>query len=244
MTVSQPRRILVIEDDSAIRRGLVDLLRIEGFGVLEAANVREGTDLATSSDCDLVLLDLLLPGGDGLSILSSLRQHRVSLPVIILTARGSEADRIRGLALGADDYVVKPFSAREVIARIRAVLRRSPCQITGVAGFRAPSLRLRVDLARREARFEDGSRVDLSEKEADLLRYLSGQHERASSREEILRAVWGLDMPGTDTRTVDMLVARLREKLRDDAQHPTVLLTVRGSGYMLAQVDIDRGAEC
>ncbi len=239
------RCILVIEDDPAIRRSLVDLLRIEGFGVLEATDACDGTDLALTSDCDLVLLDLLLPGGDGLSILRRIRQRRAALPVIILTARGSEGDRVSGLAHGADDYVVKPFSPREVIARIRAVLRRNPDHSTNPGGFHAPALKLRVDLARREVRFDDGSRVELSEKEADLLHYLSGQHERASSREEILRAVWGLTMQGSDTRTVDMLVARLREKLRDDAQHPVVLLTVRGTGYMLAQVEnVHGGAGC
>ncbi len=229
-----PHRILVIEDDPAIRRGLVDALRFESFEVFEAAAAKPGLDLALAVDCHLVLLDLLLPGGDGLSILKGIRAARPTLPVIILTARGDESDRVKGLALGADDYVVKPFSVLELIARIRAVLRRSPARPLDVASIRFPAAGLVADLLRRELRFETGPREELSEKEVDLLRYLASNPGRAVSRDELLASVWQVDPRGVATRTIDMHVARLREKLRDDADNPALLLTVRGKGYKLA----------
>jgi DNA-binding response OmpR family regulator len=138
------------------------------------------------------------------------------------------------LQLGADDYVVKPFSIRELTARIRAVLRRSPSRPLDVGGVRFPTAGVEADLCRRELRFAGGDRAELSEKEVDLLRYLAVNPQRAISREELLQSVWLIDPRGAGTRTVDMHVARLREKLRDDAQEPRIVLTVRGKGYMLA----------
>ena len=234
-------RILVIEDDPAIRRGLLDALRFESFTPFEAADAKSGLDLALTLDCHLILLDLLLPGGDGLSILRSLRAARPTLPVIILTARGDESDRVKGLQLGADDYVVKPFSVVELIARVRAVLRRSPARPTSVGLIRFPAAALEADLHRRELRFDSGEREDLSEKEADLLRYLAANPTRAVSRDELLTAVWQVDPRGVATRTIDMHVARLREKLRDHAEEPKLLLTVRGKGYMLGTGWSDSG---
>ncbi|HEY3243249.1 MAG TPA: response regulator transcription factor [Phycisphaerae bacterium] len=224
--------MLVIEDDAAIRQGIVDALRFEGYEPCEAADGQRGREMAIEIACDLVLLDLVLPGGDGLSILREVREVRPTLPVIILTARGDESDRVTGLKLGADDYVVKPFSVRELLARISAVLRRSPERPTDVQHVNIPNGV--ADLARREVRFDDGGRHELSEREAELLRYLSSNAGRALSREEILARVWRLDPQGVETRTIDMHVARLREKLRDDATTPRTLLTVRGKGYMFA----------
>jgi DNA-binding response OmpR family regulator len=229
-----PQRVLVIEDDKAIRRGLVDALRFESFQVFEADTAKTAVDLAVTVECDLILLDLLLPGGDGFTILQRVREVRPTLPVIILTARGDESDRVKGLHMGADDYVVKPFSIKELIARIRAVLRRSPGRPLDLACVRIPETRMEADLLRRELRFATGERAELSEKEVELLRYLASNPDRAISREELLRCVWRIDPQGAGTRTVDMHVARLREKLRDDADQPRILLTVRGKGYMLA----------
>ena len=141
---------------------------------------------------------------------------------------------MKGLQLGADDYVVKPFSIREIIARIRAVLRRSPQRPLDVTSVRFAQPGVEADLLRRELRFASGDRADLSELEVDLLRYLACNPDRAISREELLRSVWRIDPQGSETRTVDMQVARLREKLRDDGDQPRLLLTVRGKGYMLA----------
>jgi DNA-binding response OmpR family regulator len=229
-----PQRILVIEDDKAIRRGLVDALRFESFHVFEADTAKTAVDLAVTLECDLILLDLLLPGGDGFTILQRVREVRPTLPVIILTARGDESDRVKGLQLGADDYVVKPFSIKELVARVRAVLRRSPGRPLDLACVRFPETGTEADLFRRELRFAKGDRAELSEKEVELLRYLAANPDRAISREELLRCVWRIDPQGAATRTVDMHVARLREKLRDDADQPRLLLTVRGKGYMLA----------
>ncbi len=225
-------RVLVVEDDAAIRQGVVDALEFEGYAVIEAANGRQALETAVGVDCELVLLDLSLPEVDGLDILREVRATRPTLPVIVLTARGDESDRVRGLKLGADDYVVKPFSLTELLARIEAVLRRSAERPVGVEELRIPSGR--VDIERGEVRFADGESELLSERERDLLAYLARNPSRAVSREELLEKVWRIAARGVTTRTIDMHVARLREKLRDDAQSPKVLVTVRGRGYMLA----------
>ena len=225
------RCILVVEDDAGIRQGVVDALRFSGYEVLEAADGKAGLESALRTACDLVLLDLMLPGLDGLDVLKEVRGARPTLPVIILTARGEESDRVAGLRLGADDYVVKPFSVKELLARVEAVLRRSPERPSDLEELRLPGGR--ADFARREISFDDGERCELSEKESDLLRYLACNGGRAVSRDELLAHVWGINPRGVSTRTIDMHVARLREKLRDDPARPRVVLTVRGKGYML-----------
>lgn len=226
----ESRTILTVEDDAAIRRGIVDALRFAGYEPREAATGDVGMKLATETSYDLLLLDLVLPGCDGLEILRAVRQLRPTQPVIVLTARGDESDRVAGLRLGADDYVVKPFSVKELLARVEAVLRRSPERPNDVDKLHFPGGI--ACLARNEVVFDDGSRADLSEKEVDLLRYLASNAGRAISREELLRRVWQLDPRNLETRTIDMHITRLREKLRDDPQEPHVLLTVRGKGYM------------
>jgi two-component system alkaline phosphatase synthesis response regulator PhoP len=227
--------VLVIEDDLAIRRGLRDALRHEGYGVLEAGDAVEGQRLALNGEAGLVLLDLVLPGGNGLGVLERIRDARPSLPVIVLTARGGEDDRVRGLRLGADDYVVKPFSVRELLARIDSVLRRSPERTDGAANLSVLPLPAggEIDLQSLEVRFADGTATALSPLEADLLRYLAGNALRATSREELLQWIWKVNPRHVQTRSVDMAVARLRRKLRDDDDPPRVLLTVRGKGYKL-----------
>jgi DNA-binding response OmpR family regulator len=222
-------RILVIEDDPAIRRGVVDALRFAGYEPAEAADGSAGLSAALNPDYDLVLLDLVLPGPDGLTILKRVRAARPAVPVIVLTAKGAEDDRVRGLRLGADDYVVKPFGIRELLARIEAVLRRVPARPDRI---RFPGGV--ADFDRREVQFDDGECRELSERELALLGYLARHSGRAVSREEILAEVWGLDPVGITTRTIDMHIARLREKLRDDPDRPHVVITVRGRGYMLA----------
>ena len=228
----RPPQVLTIEDDPAIRRGIVDALRHAGYSPIEAASGDEGLGFATSRAYDLLLLDLVLPGRDGLEILRAVRAVRPTQPVIILTARGEECDRVAGLCLGADDYVVKPFSVRELLARVEAVLRRSPERPSDVLEFPFPGGR--ADLARAEVHFADGSRIELSEREVELLRYLTNNSGRVVSREELLLRVWQISPRGVSTRTIDMHVTRLREKLRDDAAEPRVILTVRGKGYMFA----------
>ena len=226
----QPAQILAVEDDAAIRRGVVDALRFAGYAVSEAATGTLGLELASGQAYDLILLDLVLPGRDGLQILKEVRRLRPTQPVILLTARGAEDDRVLGLRLGADDYVVKPFSVKELLARVEAVLRRSPERPRDVTEIPLPHGT--ADLARREVRCRDGERTELSELEVDLLRYLAAHAGRAISRDELLLRVWQLNPRGVNTRTIDMHVARLREKLRDDPDSPQLLLTVRGKGYM------------
>ncbi len=227
------RTVLTIEDDAAIRRGIVDALTFAGFHVLQSGNGDEGLKMAVRQSYDLLLLDLVLPGKSGLEILKEVRSTRPTQPVIILTARGEEADRVQGLKLGADDYVVKPFSVKELMARVEAVLRRSPERPTDVHEAAIPGGT--ADFSRREVRFNGGERVELSEREVDLLRYLVTNPGRAISRDELLANVWRISPQGLSTRTIDMHVARLREKLRDDSAQPQVLLTVRGKGYMFAE---------
>ena len=227
----ETRRILVVEDDSAIRQGIVDALRFAGYDTLQCATGTDGMKEAARATIDLLMLDLILPGASGFEILQATRAVRPTLPIIILTARGEEADRVKGLRLGADDYVVKPFSVRELLARVEAVLRRSPERSNGMAKLEWPHGV--ADFARCEVRFKDGSRCELSEREVELLRYLANNPGRAISRDELLLRVWRLNPKRLETRTIDMHIANLRQKLRDDVAEPRVLLTVRGKGYMV-----------
>ena len=224
------KRVLVVEDDGASRRGIVDALKFAEYDVFEAADGHEGKRMAVRVGYDLMLLDLVLPGPNGLEILAEVRTSRPTVPVIILTALGEETDRVKGLKLGADDYVVKPFSVKELLARIEAVLRRTPERGSDVKkiSFCGGA----ADLDRCELKFDDGERMELSEREGEVLRYLAGNAGRAISREELLRRVWRIDPDKIETRTIDMLVARLREKVRDDPTNPSVISTVRGKGYM------------
>ena len=225
--------VLVIEDDAPIRRGLTDALAFAGYATLEAGDGRAGLDAALTCSVDLVLLDVLMPKMDGFGVLTELRKAKPSLPVIMLTAKGEEQDRVRGLKAGADDYVVKPFSATELLARVEAVLRRSPERPTDVRTLEIGGRR--IDLERREVTLPDGTRETLSEREGETLAYLARNPGRAISRDELLSRVWELDPRGVHTRTVDMTMARLREALRDDPADPRVIVTVRAKGYMLAQ---------
>ena len=222
-------RILVVEDDAAIRSGVVTCLELEGFAVATAVDAASGRRAALHGGHDLILLDLVLPGGDGLDILAELRRHQVSVPVIIMTARGAESDRVRGLRGGADDYVVKPFGTAELLARVDAVLRRSVAanapvpEIFAVAGGT-------FDLGRREA-YLAGTTFTLSEQEVAVLRILATHRTRAVTREELLAALahgGGIDR---SSRAVDMLVVRLRGKLGADGE--AIIRTVRGCGYQL-----------
>ena len=242
-------RLVVIEDEQAIRRGIADALRASGYEVSEAGDGVRGLEEAARAGVDLVLLDLMLPRRGGLDVLADLRRSRPALPVIILTARGSEDDRVRGLKMGADDYVVKPFSARELLARVEAVLRRARPKSNGTAPGDRPAWapeddsaysarlgRAVIDLRRREVSWADGNRGELSETESAILLFLISHRERAVSREELLTHIWGIEPQGLETRTIDMHIARLRTKLRDPSgqKTPEAILTVRSHGYMAA----------
>jgi len=225
-------RVVVVEDDPAIRRGVRDALVVSGYEVVEAPDGGAGLEESVRLGVDLVLLDLLLPKRDGLEVLAELRKIRPALPVIILTARGGEDDRVKGLRTGADDYVVKPFSARELLARVEAVLRRSVARPAEVMLARLG--KALVDFQRREIRWSKREREELSETECALLSFLVTHRQRAVSREELLTRLWGVGPQGIETRTIDMHIARLRSKLQDSApgHSPEAIVTVRAQGYM------------
>ena len=231
--MSKKRTVVVVEDEDSIRRGIVDALRAGGFSPIEAADGEAGLQAARQAGIDLVLLDLLLPKMDGFDVLTQLRVTHPSLPVIILTARGSEDDRVRGLRSGADDYVVKPFSARELLARVDAVMRRTPDRPVPVLRIKGGDTM--VDCARREVEYVSGERVSLSEMEASILERLAAHCGRVVSRDELLASVWGLRDGGIETRAIDMHITRLRQKLAGKEADAACewIMTVRGKGYML-----------
>jgi DNA-binding response OmpR family regulator len=229
--MTSPVRVLVIEDEDPLRLALVDALSAEGFQVSEAADGESGLQIALREAPDLVLLDLMLPQRDGFSVLRAMRQDRLESAVIILSARGEEWDRVQGFEYGADDYVVKPFSVRELLLRIRAVLRRAEGEAPGVT---APKGRLKigsvfVDFAGYCVE-RDGVREGLSRRELDLLRYFMANAGRALDRQKLLDEVWGADDFPT-TRTIDMHVLKLRKKIEDDPESPKLIQTVHGVGY-------------
>jgi DNA-binding response OmpR family regulator len=225
------KTILLVEDNDAIRRGMVDALEFAGYRVLESTEAAGAMALVTEDSPDLVLLDVRLPGADGFQILQEIRLAKPRLPVIMVTARGAEEDRVHGLQLGADDYVVKPFSARELIARVEAVLRRCvPDAEQGATLFIGDRV---VDVDRSEVSLPDGDTRSLSEREMGILRCLAVRRGRPVPRDELLQFVWGFKPRAILTRTVDMHIARLRGKLEDDPRQPRFILTVRSKGYML-----------
>ncbi|HCL97901.1 MAG TPA: DNA-binding response regulator [Verrucomicrobiales bacterium] len=221
--------ILVVEDDNAVRQGVVDALSFAGYEVISAADGREGMEKALRASYQLLLLDLVMPHYSGFEVLEALRKERPGQPVIILSARGEEAERVKGLTMGADDYVVKPFSVRELLARVNAVLRRSSERMVGDNSFQYDGGE--VDFSRRVIQLADGDRKELSEREGGLLKYLLSNKGRAVAREELLQQVWRIDPKNIETRTIDMHVAHLREKLGEKG--PDVVVTVRGKGYMI-----------
>ena len=214
-------KILIVDDDPAIREILAAYLRREGHQVVEAERGDEA--LIKAGSAELLILDLMLPGLDGWSVARQLREAGFEAPILMLTARGEEEERVRGFELGADDYVTKPFSPREVVARVRALLRRAGHRDRLVYG----GLELRP---RTREVFLDGAPVPLSKLEFDLLLVLAQHPGMVFSRERLLDRVWGPDFFGVD-RVVDVHIAGLRKKLKDDPEHPRFIETVRGVGY-------------
>ena len=229
------KKILVVDDEPNI----VDILRFnlqrEGYEVLAAYDGQEGLDKALSEGPDLILLDVMLPVMDGFQVCEELRKTDRLTPIIMLTAREEEHDRVMGLELGADDYVVKPFSVREVMARVRTNIRRQAVLTEEPAPAETNLLRagrITVDPDRQTV-LKDGQSVDVSQREFELLRLLAASVGTVFSREQLLSQVWNYDYYG-DTRAVDVAVRRLREKLEDDPSAPSLLCTRRGGGYYLS----------
>jgi DNA-binding response OmpR family regulator len=224
-------RILIIEDDPAMQRGLRDNLEIDGHDVEVIGDGESGLSRLLAGGIDLVLLDVMLPRLSGFDVLRRARGEGAVVPVILLTAKGEEIDRVLGLELGADDYVTKPFSLRELLARVKAVLRRAtepaaPAESGGVTIGRCT-----FDLAGYTATC-DGTAVTMTPKEFDVLRFLWEHRNQAVSREQLLTSVWGYDETPS-TRTVDNFILRLRQKIEEDPAHPRHILTLHGTGYRL-----------
>lgn len=225
------RTILVVDDEPSIVTLLKFNLEQAGYNVLTAEDGRTGLETAMKEKPDLMVLDLMLPGMDGMDVCKTLRQEKVNLPILMLTAKDDEFDKILGLELGADDYLTKPFSPREVVARVKAILRRS--QI-GDAEKSEQTLEigdLEIHLDRFDVYFK-GRQLVLTPKEFELLLYLANHKGKVLSRDQLLNGVWDFRYDG-DTRIVDVHISHLREKIEEDTKRPVYIRTIRGFGYKL-----------
>ncbi|MBR5702431.1 MAG: response regulator transcription factor [Oscillospiraceae bacterium] len=229
------KRVLVVDDE----QNIVDILRFnlerEGYEVITAEDGIQGLAMARSSDPDLILLDVMMPEMDGFQVCRELRREDKLTPIIMLTAREEEADRVMGLELGADDYVSKPFSVRELMARVRTNIRRQTAMNEPDPGRKEGMIRagsITVDTVGLQI-FKNGVPVEVTQREYALLLFLAGSVGTVFSREILMQKVWNYDYWG-DTRSVDVAVRRLREKLEDDPANPTLLCTRRGAGYYLS----------
>jgi two-component system response regulator RegX3 len=228
-------RILLVEDEDLVRAGLVDVLVYHGFEVDAAADGTTGLQLALTKDYNLVILDVMLPGLDGFSICQEIRQVNRLLPIVMLTAKDTEDDVIFGLSLGADDYIAKPFSIKELVLRIEAILRRA--DVTPASRYLTIANNLRIDtrnLTGTEATANAAHQIEFTRREVDILCYLNRHCDRPVPRGELLQEVWGYARAAAvETRTVDIHIAKLRRKIEPDPKNPCHLITVRGEGYRL-----------
>lgn len=221
-------RLLIVDDEPNLRHSLTYALRQEGYEVATAEDGERALEMFRSGKPDLVVLDVMLPKMDGLAVCRAIRRES-DIPVIMLTARSSELDTVVGLEVGADDYLAKPFSTVELIARIRAALRRAAAPRGAASAGDVDSAGLRIDVGRHQVTV-DGRQVELKPREFDLLRFLAGHPGQVFARNQLLASVWGLDYSG-DSRTVDTHVKTLRERLGDAPDEPRWIETVRGVGY-------------
>ena len=227
VTAGKKSRILIVEDEPAMVAGLRDNFEYEGYEVISAGDGEEGLARALADDPDLVVLDVMMPRLSGLDVCKQLKSKKPALPIIMLTARGQEVDKVVGLELGADDYVTKPFSIRELMARVKAVLRRAAPAAAEPEIYRFSDVEVNV---RRNEVLRNGSRVELSAKEFALLAYFVAHPAETLSRDRLLDAVWGYENY-PNTRTVDTHIVHLRQKLEPNPEEPRFILTVHGTGY-------------
>jgi len=220
-------KILIVEDEESILMPLEDNLKLEGYEISCARDGLEGLSMAAEHPFDLIVLDIMLPKLDGFEVCKRLRQDRVMTPILMLTAKSQEIDKVLGLELGADDYVTKPFSSRELLARIKSILRRAKEPHRGIDFFRFDAIEL--DFVKYEAK-KQGQPIPLTALEFALLHFLIQNKGRVVHRNEVLDSVWGKDVY-VDARTVDKHISLLRKKFEDDPQEPKYILGVRGVGY-------------
>ena len=229
--MSDPKTVLIVEDE----KNIVDILRFNlqraGYQTLEAYDGEDGLAQAVSANPDLILLDVMLPKKNGFDVCRALRDQGSSVPVIILTAREEEADKVLGLEIGADDYITKPFSMRELVARVGANIRRTTSAISSSAMPVAGDLSINTD---SHQVFRAGKAIDLTQREYELLTFLASHPNKVYSRIDLMEQVWNYGYVGDDVRTVDVTVRRLREKIEDDPGKPQYILTKRGAGYYFA----------
>jgi two-component system response regulator RegX3 len=231
METAKPR-ILVVEDEAAIRDGLADVLVYHGYAVDAVGDGRDGLKKALSGQYDLLLLDVMLPGRDGFAICDEVRKVDRDLAIIMLTAKTSDEDIVNGLALGADDYIAKPFSIAQLVLRVKAVLRRSRALAEAAAQIKLAG-DVEIDVQNLSGR-RGKEALTFTRREMEILEYLQRNTQRPVSRDELLTRVWGYDRSAEiETRTVDIHVAKLRRKIELDAKEPRSLITVRGAGYRL-----------
>jgi len=221
------KTILIIEDDVSILRGLKDNLEYEGYEVISESNGDSGLKTALEKFAHLVLLDIMLPGINGFEICRKVKKEKPELPIIMITARGSEMDKVAGLDIGADDYITKPFSIPELMARVRAVLRRFNHETESLQQYSFGEIKL--DFVKYQA-FRNNQEISLSSKEYDILKYLIEHEGEAIHRHDLLNEVWGYESMPT-TRTVDNFILDLRKKLEEDPSEPKHIISVRGVGY-------------
>ncbi len=222
-------KILLVEDEKGLILTLTDRLTSEGFEVTSAMDGKTGFELASTEHFDLIILDVMLPKKNGYDVARDLRQKGIDTPILMLTAKGETIDKVLGLKLGADDYLTKPFEVIELLARVEALLRRSPTQINGSTSDAFRFGKVSIDFKRAEV-VKDNQAIDLSAMEFKLLQYLIENRGDVHSRDQLLDAVWGYDAMPT-TRTVDVHVAWLRQKLEENPRHPKFIHTVHGFGY-------------
>ncbi|WP_342388468.1 response regulator transcription factor [Salinicoccus bachuensis] len=225
-------KILVVDDEPSIVTLMKFNLEKAGYEVMTAEDGRQGLDLSLTEKPDLIVLDLMLPGMDGMDVCKTLRQEKVDTPILMLTAKDEEFDKILGLELGADDYMTKPFSPREVVARVKAILRRTQTQKTADATsaiIQLGELEIHMDTYDVYAR---GEQLVLTPKEYELLLYLANHKNKVLSRDQLLNGVWDFHYDG-DTRIVDVHISHLREKIEADPKRPAYIRTIRGFGYKL-----------
>lgn len=224
-------KILIVEDEPTMRMGLADNLEFEGYEIDFADNGESGLNKILEGNFDLVLLDVMLPKLSGFDVCKNVRKNGNKTPIILLTAKGEEIDKVLGLELGADDYVTKPFSLRELIARIKAVLRRSEISDQLNVKDIVQIGKLKINFTSYNA-FDGDNSVQMTLKEFDVLKYLFLMKNKTVSRDDLLKEIWGQDV-FTTTRTIDNFILKLRQKIEDDQNHPKIILTVHGIGYKL-----------